>query len=77
MIFEDFTQIDSPLQKKWRGSGLGLSLSKKLATLLGGSVSMTSEPNVGSTFSVIIPIQFAGAVETDDAAGTLPIRNET
>lgn len=77
MIFEDFTQIDSPLQKKWRGSGLGLSLSKKLATLLGGSVSMTSEPNVGSTFSVIIPIQFAGAVETDDAASTLPIRNET
>ena len=61
MIFEDFTQVDSPLQKKWRGSGLGLSLSKKLAILLGGSVSMTSEPNVGSTFSVVIPLQFGDA----------------
>jgi signal transduction histidine kinase len=59
-IFEDFVQVDSPLQKKWRGSGLGLSLSKKMATLLGGNVSMTSQPNVGSTFSVTIPIRFGG-----------------
>lgn len=60
VIFEDFMQVDSPLQRKWRGSGLGLSLSKKVAVLLGGSVSMTSEPNVGSTFSVTIPLQFSG-----------------
>jgi signal transduction histidine kinase len=79
MIFEDFTQVDSPLQTKWRGSGLGLSLSKRLATILGGSVSMTSEPNVGSTFSVIIPIQFNGedTTETKSSATALPVRNET
>jgi signal transduction histidine kinase len=59
-IFQDFIQIDSPLQRKWRGTGLGLSLSKKIAELLGGSVAMTSEPSVGSTFSVTIPIRFAG-----------------
>jgi len=59
-IFEDFVQVDSPLQKKWRGTGLGLSLSKKMATLLGGSVSMTSQPHVGSTFMVTIPIRFGG-----------------
>ena len=64
-IFEDFTQVDSPLQKKWRGSGLGLSLSKKLATLLGGTVSMRSEPNVGSTFMVTIPIRFGDAPQPD------------
>jgi signal transduction histidine kinase len=57
-IFQDFVQIDSPLQRKWRGTGLGLSLSKKIAELLGGSVSMTSIPGVGSTFSVTIPIRF-------------------
>jgi signal transduction histidine kinase len=57
-IFQDFVQIDSPLQRKWRGTGLGLSLSKKIAELLGGSVAMTSEPGAGSTFSVTIPIQF-------------------
>jgi signal transduction histidine kinase len=53
-------QIDSPLQRKWRGTGLGLSLSKKIAELLGGRVAMTSEPNLGSTFSVTIPLQFKG-----------------
>jgi signal transduction histidine kinase len=59
-IFEDFVQVDTPLQKKWRGSGLGLSLSKKMATLLGGTVDMTSEPGVGSTFTVSIPIHISG-----------------
>jgi signal transduction histidine kinase len=63
-IFQDFVQIDSPLQRKWRGTGLGLSLSKKIAELLGGSVAMTSEPGVGSTFSVTIPIRFSGEPAT-------------
>jgi signal transduction histidine kinase len=54
-IFEDFVQVDSPIQKRLRGTGLGLSLSKKLAGLLGGHVGVTSELNVGSTFSVTIP----------------------
>jgi signal transduction histidine kinase len=57
-MFQDFVQLDSPIQKRWRGTGLGLSLSKKMAELLGGTVSMTSEPKVGSTFSVTIPIRF-------------------
>lgn len=57
-IFEDFVQIDSPLQRRWRGTGLGLSLSKKIARLLGGEVAMQSEPGVGSTFSVTIPLRF-------------------
>lgn len=59
-VFNDFVQINSPLQRKWRGTGLGLSLSKKLAELLGGTVAMTSELGVGSTFTVIIPIRFEG-----------------
>jgi signal transduction histidine kinase len=62
-IFQDFIQVDSPLQRKWRGTGLGLSLSKKIAELLGGSVAMTSEPGVGSTFSVTVPIQYVNAEE--------------
>ncbi|MDO9404960.1 MAG: ATP-binding protein [Polaromonas sp.] len=55
-MFKDFNQVDSPIQKRLRGTGLGLSLSKKLAELLGGSVGLVSEPGVGSTFSVTIPI---------------------
>ncbi|MDB5900875.1 MAG: putative histidine kinase, classic [Ramlibacter sp.] len=60
-LFEDFTQVQSPLQKRLRGTGLGLSLSKKLAALLGGSVRLDSEHGKGSVFSVTIPIQLEGA----------------
>jgi signal transduction histidine kinase len=61
-IFQDFSQVTSQLQKRLRGTGLGLSLSKKLAELLGGSVELQSEPGKGSTFSVTIPVQLQGAV---------------
>jgi signal transduction histidine kinase len=54
-LFEDFSQVDSPLQKRLRGTGLGLSLCKRFAELLGGRVGVESEPGVGSTFYVIIP----------------------
>ena len=60
-IFQDFVQIDSPIQKRLRGSGLGLSLSKRLAELLGGSVALQSEADVGSTFSVTLPLRVEGA----------------
>jgi signal transduction histidine kinase len=56
-IFQDYSQIDSPVQKRLRGTGLGLALSKRLAELLGGSVAMESALGLGSTFSVTLPIQ--------------------
>ena len=63
-IFHDFTQVDSPIQKRLRGTGLGLSLSKRLAELLGGSVALESELGVGSTFKVTVPLQLeAGSGE--------------
>ncbi|WP_025112570.1 sensor histidine kinase KdpD [Pseudomonas sp. H1h] len=58
-LFEDFSQVDSPLQKRLRGTGLGLSLCKRFAALLGGEVGMDSTPGVGSTFFVIIPLALA------------------
>ncbi|GAB6387911.1 ATP-binding protein [Stutzerimonas marianensis] len=65
-LFEDFVQIDSPLQKRLRGTGLGLSLCKRFAELLGGRVGVESQPGVGSTFYVIIPV--AISTEPDNAA---------
>lgn len=59
-LFEDFGQVQSPLQKRLRGTGLGLSLSKKLAQLLGGNVALQSEPGKGSVFSVTIPTCMEG-----------------
>jgi CheY-like chemotaxis protein len=56
-IFEEFIQLDNQFTKegKAKGSGLGLSVSKKLAELLGGSVSVRSVPGKGSTFSLTLP----------------------
>ena len=58
-LFEDFTQVDSPLQKRLRGTGLGLSLCKRFAGLLGGEVGLESSPGMGSSFFVIIPLAIA------------------
>ena len=58
-LFEDFSQVDSPLQKRLRGTGLGLSLCKRFAELLGGEVGVQSTPGSGSTFFVIIPLAIA------------------
>jgi signal transduction histidine kinase len=68
-LFEDFVQVDSPIQKRLRGTGLGLSLSKKLAGLLGGSVGVESEPGKGSTFSVTIPAAAAPPGERPGEGG--------
>jgi signal transduction histidine kinase len=67
-MFQDFTQVNSPLQKQFRGTGLGLSLSKRLAELLGGTLTLESEPGKGSTFSLTIP-QRLGDASTDGASG--------
>lgn len=63
-IFEDFVQVDTPLQQRFRGAGLGLALSKRLAELLGGNVAVESEVGRGSLFSVIIPIHFPPPLQT-------------
>jgi len=58
-LFADFVQVDTRIQKRLRGTGLGLSLSKKFAELLGGSVGVTSEEGRGSRFWVVIPTHYA------------------
>ena len=65
VIFEDFSQIDGPVQRRVRGTGLGLPLTRKLARLLGGDVTVESEPNVGSTFTMTVPVR----LPADDGAG--------
>jgi signal transduction histidine kinase len=55
LIFEEFSQIEHPLQRRSKGTGLGLPLCRKLAALLGGQVDVTSTPDVGSTFTLTLP----------------------
>jgi signal transduction histidine kinase len=59
-LFADFVQLDVRLQKRLRGTGLGLSLARKFSEMLGGRVAVESELGKGSRFSVVLPVRFAG-----------------
>jgi signal transduction histidine kinase/CheY-like chemotaxis protein len=65
-IFEEFSQIEHPLQRRVKGTGLGLPLSKRLAELLGGSLQVESEPGKGSIFSARIPVQYRPSLQRHD-----------
>lgn len=54
-IFESFTQADGSTSRKYGGTGLGLTVTKQLTGLLGGELSVASEPGHGSVFSMVIP----------------------
>jgi signal transduction histidine kinase len=56
-IFQEFSQIDNPIQRNVRGTGLGLPLSKRLAGLLGGKLSVESVVGWGSTFILELPVR--------------------
>jgi signal transduction histidine kinase len=69
-IFQEFAQVNNPIQKRVKGTGLGLPLSRKLATLLGGELTVTSRVGHGSTFSLTIPIAGDCNASVGDAEGT-------
>ncbi|MDD2597101.1 MAG: ATP-binding protein, partial [Candidatus Cloacimonetes bacterium] len=56
-LFQPFRQIDCGLTRKYEGSGLGLSISRKLANLMNGDVTLTSELGKGSVFTLELPLQ--------------------
>jgi signal transduction histidine kinase/CheY-like chemotaxis protein len=68
-IFEEFAQVDSALQKKVKGTGLGLPLSRSLAELIGGNIALESVLGQGSVFTLSIPATF-GEVAAGAAAET-------
>jgi signal transduction histidine kinase len=66
-IFEEFAQVDTRLQKKTKGTGLGLPLSRSLAELIGGFVKVESVLGQGSVFTLTIPAVFGDPVASEEA----------
>jgi signal transduction histidine kinase len=56
ILYNAFVQLDWSLNRKFEGSGLGLSIVKKFVEVQGGSISLESKPGEGSTFKVILPL---------------------
>ena len=65
-IFEEYAQVESPLQRRTTGTGLGLPLSRKFAALLGGSLTAVSTPGQGSTFTLRLPRVQPAPAEADE-----------
>ncbi|MFC0253958.1 ATP-binding protein [Massilia consociata] len=70
LIFEEFSQIEHPLQRRSKGTGLGLPLCRKLADLLHGRVDVSSTPGVGSTFTLTLPRRFPQSSPDSSQDGT-------
>jgi signal transduction histidine kinase len=63
-VFQEFSQVEHSIQRKVKGTGLGLPLSRKLAQLLGGTLTVTSVVNLGSTFRLTLPAPLTESVGT-------------
>ena len=73
-IFEEFQQADTSTNGEYGGTGLGLTISRNLAQLLGGELTAKSQPGKGSTFTLTIPIQYQPKAAPQVAENPAPLQ---
>lgn len=71
-IFSSFEQAESTTTRRFGGTGLGLTISRRLAQLMGGEIEVTSVESQGSTFCLILPYEMADTGEAGDEVETVP-----
>jgi signal transduction histidine kinase len=57
LVFEPYVQFDNSLSREHKGTGLGMPISREMARAMGGDLGATSEPGVGSTFTLTLPLE--------------------
>ena len=70
-LFHEFEQLDQGPGRRYQGSGLGLSLTKKLVELHGGTIDVVSELGKGTTFTIVLPYALDGHAGQTEAAGAM------
>jgi signal transduction histidine kinase len=75
-IFQAFQQVDASYARRQEGTGLGLALSRKLVTLLGGDIWFASTPNEGSTFWFYVPFEWSETTEPTLLGDAMPFQHD-